>query len=191
MCRQNLHAEATYICPSYWLAEAYNTSWKYQHSVAPALHTSDLPAVFSNQGSPNQVHRLGQDYRAAFQRIWRDYVTCGNPTRSVGKVKDHTRPSLYSVNGTRAEALQTEHTRHGRHEKTWPQYHSHSHPIMLNLNQTGGDYTERVVWGPLKAALHLNPGLKNDFTLVNAELWEGGRGARCRFWHEHIWKLPG
>lgn len=26
------------------------------------------------------------------------------------------------------------------------------------------------------------PGLRNDFQLVNAFTWEGGRGVRCGFW---------
>lgn len=52
-----LYAEATFICPSYWLANAYSRSslggdndgpaergWKYQFSVPPAEHDADLDA---------------------------------------------------------------------------------------------------------------------------------------------------
>jgi hypothetical protein len=38
----NLYAETTFVCPSYWLASAYDApgkqAWKYQFSVPPAEH---------------------------------------------------------------------------------------------------------------------------------------------------------
>lgn len=43
---QNIYAETTFVCPSYWMAIAYNdvgrTSYKYQFSVEPALHGGDV-----------------------------------------------------------------------------------------------------------------------------------------------------
>ncbi|KUI62235.1 Cholinesterase [Cytospora mali] len=53
----NLYAETTFVCPSYWLASAYSGSsskdgektyarqaWKYQFSVPPSEHGADLDA---------------------------------------------------------------------------------------------------------------------------------------------------
>lgn len=45
---QNIYAETTFVCPSYWMAGAYNdygrTAYKYQYSVAPATHALDVAA---------------------------------------------------------------------------------------------------------------------------------------------------
>lgn len=44
----NIYAETTFVCPSYWMAEAYSdrgrTSYKYQYSVPSALHGTDVTA---------------------------------------------------------------------------------------------------------------------------------------------------
>lgn len=57
---------------------------------------------------------------------------------------------------------------------------------MANLNETGGtqisvravSFMGHVVNG----TQHIGPGLENDFSIVDAGSWEGGRGARCDFW---------
>lgn len=36
--------------------------------------------------------------------------------------------------------------------------------------------------GDRNSSIYVEPGLKNNFTLVNAYTWEGGRGYRCDFW---------
>lgn len=47
----NIYGETTFVCPSYWMAEAYTdrgrASYKYQFSVPPALHGSDTSACTS------------------------------------------------------------------------------------------------------------------------------------------------
>lgn len=54
----------TYICPSYWLVDAWScsgseskhlSSWKYQHSVVPALHASDNMVLSTMTGSSRQL----------------------------------------------------------------------------------------------------------------------------------------
>lgn len=59
---QNIYAELTFVCPSYWLAEAYSsqgrTAYKYQFSALPGTHASDLHAYFGPLGS---VPYLGAD----------------------------------------------------------------------------------------------------------------------------------
>ena len=48
-----IYGETTFICPSYWLAEAYSDNgyggqgWKYQWSVPNAYHGADGAAYFS------------------------------------------------------------------------------------------------------------------------------------------------
>jgi hypothetical protein len=75
----NIYAETTFVCPSYWMAEAYSdrgrTSFKYQFSVPPALHGSDVSGCkpqsrpFSPESSQltRMLQRLrssGTEYRA-------------------------------------------------------------------------------------------------------------------------------
>ena len=63
----NLYAEVTFICPSYWLAAAYSqpgkTAYKYQFSVPPAYHTSDIPGYF---GPLSSVANLAPEFQLAF-----------------------------------------------------------------------------------------------------------------------------
>lgn len=40
------------------------------------------------------------------------------------------------------------------------------------------------------ATEYMEPGLKNDFTLVNAYSWEGGRGSRGDFWRSIGVSMP-
>ena len=49
------------------------------------------------------------------------------------------------------------------------------------MNQTGGS-TVSVPYDGLNITEQTGVGAVNDFTLVNAYTWEGGRGVRCDFW---------
>ncbi len=64
----NIYAEATFACPAYWLASAYDTtgstSYLYQYSVPYAFHSADVPGYFSPQ-TPNQSN----DFARAFRKI--------------------------------------------------------------------------------------------------------------------------
>lgn len=57
----NIYAETTFVCPSYWLAEAYSdkgrTSYKYQYSVPAAQHGADLTSYFG-PAAADQGHDL-------------------------------------------------------------------------------------------------------------------------------------
>jgi len=61
----NIYAEMTFVCPSYWLAEAYTNNgregWKYQYSVPAALHGTDQTGYFG-PAMPQQ----GPDFVRAF-----------------------------------------------------------------------------------------------------------------------------
>lgn len=46
----NIYAETTFVCPSYWMAESFTDkgrqSYKYQYSVAAAQHGADVAGYF-------------------------------------------------------------------------------------------------------------------------------------------------
>jgi carboxylesterase type B len=64
---KNIYAELTFVCPSYWMAEAYSgsdrTSYKYQFSALPGIHGADVGAYFGPLG---EVPSLSNDYQRAF-----------------------------------------------------------------------------------------------------------------------------
>ena len=63
----NLYSETTFVCPSYWLAQAYpNAAYKYQFSVPASQHGADLNAEGLRALTPN----ISPAFSAAFQRIW-------------------------------------------------------------------------------------------------------------------------
>ncbi|KAJ4988308.1 carboxylesterase 2 [Stagonosporopsis vannaccii] len=163
-----IYAESTFICPSYWLAEAYSAhrggGYKAQTSTPVALHGIDDTAVFGNRPLPI----YGRDYIRAVQRIWGAFVTTGNPNPLIAD--------------TDAGML------------TWPKYNAAIHGI-LNLNQTGGvlepaNRTLVPALGQVNATWAVGPGLKNDFGVVDGYEWEGGRGARCEFWRSVAKRVP-
>lgn len=54
MHAQNIYAEMTLVCPSYWLANAFSdqgrSAWKYQYSVPGAMHGADSVVYFGGMG---------------------------------------------------------------------------------------------------------------------------------------------
>ena len=160
----NLYAETTFVCPSYWLAEAYSgndsISYKYQFSVIPANHGADVNAYFG----PPQV-QTGPEFVRAFQTIWGNFVVNNNP----------------SISATIANGANSTSTTNPATD--WPQY-SDTQPYQMNLNETGGTPFVTQPLGPTSGNTteFEDPGLMNAIDLVNAYTWEGGRGARCDFW---------
>lgn len=162
----NIYAETTFVCPSYWMAEAFTdrgrTSYKYQYSVSAAVHGSDVSGYFG----PATVNQ-GPDFERAFMQIWGNFVTKSNPSLSAAVA------SGASSNMTNATNPAT----------NWPAFEVYA-PYQMDLNQTGG--TPASVAGVLGATGNVTEEtgstLRNNFTLVNAYTWEGGRGMRCDFW---------
>ena len=166
---QAIYGETTFVCPSYWLAEAYNSNgrkgYKYQYSVPIALHGTDVAVYFGP--TPRNV---GPDLALAFKRIWGNFITTSNPSISSAVA------SGANSNETSDSGLDD-----------WPVYNLWD-PRMVNLNQTGGspetvDLSNRtmgVITG--SPTVYVGPGLRNDISLVDAYEWEGGRGKRCDFW---------
>ncbi|KAI8623153.1 carboxylesterase [Xylariaceae sp. FL1651] len=174
----NLYAEATFVCPSYWVADAFageegKSSWKYQFSVPPSTHGADIGPITA---SP-QVQGTGIDkvFRVAFQQIWGNFVAKGDPTLNTAQAS-----SAECGNVTAAAA------------GNWPQWGGQpDSDYLLNLNMTGGmpvatpsrlggksiNITSYVPststsYPPLEAAFNVAPGWT----------WEGGRGERCQLW---------
>ncbi|KAB2100542.1 hypothetical protein AG0111_0g11209 [Alternaria gaisen] len=148
----NIYAEATFVCPSYWLSGAFTTNnrtaFHYQYSVPGALHGSDVTAYFG-PATPSQPRSL----TTVFRQIWGYFVTAANP--AIAKdLTNLTRP-------------------------TWAK---DEHSKMLNLNITGGvPYSASQLTGTTITE-YTDPGLQNDLTVVHALKWESNRGARCEFW---------
>jgi carboxylesterase type B len=147
----NILAEATFICPSYWLNTAYtskNGTYHYQYSVPFASHGDDMPAYFGPR-TPNQSAAFSQ----AFGQIWGNFIKSGNPAVASDSVL-----------------------------RNWPKWDSGIDTKMVNLNETGGVPFQAVTNFGATVTQYADPGLKNDFSVVDAYDWEGGRGKRCEFW---------
>lgn len=68
---KNVYAETTFVCPSYWLADAFanstisHSAYKYQYSVPPAQHAYDVGVYFG----PQRPKYASPDFAAAFMRM--------------------------------------------------------------------------------------------------------------------------
>ena len=205
----DLYAETTFVCPSYWLVESYssvpdNTAYKYQFSVPPAFHGADVDGYFA----PMSAAYLSPDFGAAFQQIWGNFIMTGDPSISNAVANGL---SSYNVTG---QANNTPND-----ASNWTPY-SLANPMMLNLNTTGGTPSTFTLNGT-----DSNPGMppspsstftinapddvynvtatngttttvtgnsiiQNAIRLVNANTWEDNRYARCEFWRSEGPKVP-
>ncbi|KAJ9603643.1 hypothetical protein H2200_011829 [Cladophialophora chaetospira] len=163
----NIYAETTFVCPSYWMAIAYNdmgrTSYKYQFSVEPALHGADVSGYFG-PAAPN----IGPDLALAFRQIWGNFITTNNPSISANVAIGAGAANSSSVTTNAVTS--------------WPQFSMYS-PYQINLNQTGGTpFSMNITQINRNITEYGSPGLQNQITLVDAWNWEAGRGYRCEFW---------
>lgn len=158
-----IYGETTFVCPAYWLAEAYSNNvrggqgYKYQFSIPPSLHGGDVSGYFSYPGTaPYSV-----DFDVAFQTIWGNFITTNNPSISSA-IADGLSTNNVSVNPASA----------------WPPYSIYA-PYQIDLNATCPHEVTAAAGG---IATCTGPGMVNEIRLVNAYTWEGGRGTRCDFW---------
>lgn len=168
----NIYAEATFVCPSYWMASAYTggskQSWHYQYSVPFAWHASDISAYFGPQ-TPNQSN----DFVLAFRKIWGNFVTGSNP----------------SISNTVANGASSANPNAPNDASAWPVW-TESSPKQLNLNETGGTpYQYTTAWGSV-VTQYQQPGLLNAIAVVAADTWEGGRGSRCDLYKSLAPSIP-
>ncbi|MCJ1457356.1 hypothetical protein MMC28_007724 [Mycoblastus sanguinarius] len=173
----NVYAETTFVCPSYWLAEAFTNNnrvaYKYQYSVPGAQHGADVSAYFG-PATPNQ----GPAFDSAFMTIWGNFVTTKNPSLSspdeIANGPNNNNNSTLLTTTTTSVAAASD----------WPVW-TLANPYQLNLNESGGiPFSSQTGIDPTAPNITLfeNPGLVNSFEIVNAYTWEGGRGFRCDFW---------
>ncbi|KAH6642520.1 Alpha/Beta hydrolase protein [Boeremia exigua] len=148
----NLYAEATFVCPAYWMNSAYTrnnrTSHHYQYSVPAALHGDD-PNAYFGPAQPNQP----DIFTTVFRQIWGGFVRAAKPA-----------------------------TAQGISNLTWPAWADDGESRMINLNTTGGVPYQSPQMNGVNVTEFMMPGIQNDFSVVDALSWEGGRGARCDFW---------
>ena len=203
----NLYAETTFMCPSYWLASAYSSqssykkrnsashtsrlvekrnnnkqSWKYQYSVPPSEHGADLDAYYAVNREALGYGTLSPVFRTAMQEIWGQLIIYNDPTLPPSLIKNITTFPNGTSTGDDIVAAQI---------GTWPVWESGLRDDggayeMLNLNMTGGVATE-VKWSSaggqsFNVTQYAEPGLRAKFDVVDAWTWEGGRGGRCEFW---------
>ncbi|ORY04947.1 carboxylesterase type B [Clohesyomyces aquaticus] len=172
----NIYAETTFVCPSYWLAEAYNgrskgrtgAGYKYQYSVPNAVHGIDSLAYFG-PAMPN----TGPDFVLAFQRIWGNFIRFNNPSVSSEIANGASNSNLTTQTGL----------------EEWPPFTLYE-PSMANLNETGGTPFTVTTQIGVNVTEYREPGLRNALELVNAYEWEGGRGRRCDFWKSVAGLVP-
>lgn len=202
----NLYAETTFVCPSYWLASTYSVqsayqkrdskrrssgtvakrnnkqSWKYQYSVPPSEHGADLDAYYAINREALGYGTLSPGFRTAVQQIWGRFIMYDDPTLPSSAIKNITTYPNGTSTGDDIVAAQT-----GK----WPVWEGGSRDggnayRMLNLNMTGGHATE-IKWSSaggqsFNVTQYAGPGLIAKFDIVDAWTWEGGRGKRCEFW---------
>jgi hypothetical protein len=160
----NIHAEATFVCPAYWIADAYTggskSAYYYQWSVSFAWHGSDVAAYFGPATS-----NLGDDIAVAFRRIWGNFVTTGNPS-----ISNAVANGASALNPTAANPA-----------SAWPVWNEGS-PKLVNLNQTGGSPVEFITQWGVPVTQFAGPGLQNAISVAPADTWEGGRRSRCDFY---------
>lgn len=203
----NLYAETTFVCPSYWLASAHSSqsgytrreiaryasrttvkrhsgrqSWKYQYSVPPSEHGGDLDAYQAINREALGYGTLSPGLRTAVQEIWGRFIMYNDPTLPSYVIKSITTYQNGTDTGDDITAAQT-----GK----WPVWEGGSEDggdayKMLNLNMTGGHATE-ILWTSsggqsFNVTQYAGPGLTAKFDIVDAWTWEGRRGKRCEFW---------
>ncbi|KAH8884164.1 carboxylesterase type B [Thozetella sp. PMI_491] len=179
----NLYGESTFVCPAYWIAEAFSSnwgmrrsSWLAQFSVVSAEHGTgavtwtpfattavsmlmqpmpDLLIVF-----PPDLPSHGPGLEKVYRSMYGNFIKSGSPSISIEGPPSSEDESILS---------------------RWPPY-SPSTPVLLNLNQTGGVLEDHLSFENNLVKWYVEPGLRNDFRFANAYTWEAGRGARCDFW---------
>lgn len=168
----NFYAEATFVCPSYWLAEAYTKSsekkkaWRYQYSVSPASHGNDVQPVFNMQ-SP-AIKDMPREFLDGLQHSWGNFIVHGQPSLA---------PVAAATDGAPKKA-------------SWPQWSGKEGQdnFMLNFNVTGGvavPTQSQIDGSNVTTYAYVDgngtgPPLEAVFDVVEGSTWEGGRGRRCR-----------
>ncbi|RKF59731.1 Lipase 1 [Erysiphe neolycopersici] len=175
----NLYAESTFVCPSYWLADAFSNlnkkSWKYQFSVPPAAHGTDMNAYYMSNAALFSEGTLSDGFRTGVQLSWGQFIINNDPTLPHSVIDEFSTNTNRKHHENLSAALNT----------SWVEWDKNS-MNMLNFNSSGG--TEKTltviiaVGKFINVTMNVNPGLTANWTIADAATWENGRGKRCNFW---------
>ncbi|XXH03308.1 hypothetical protein Hte_009706 [Hypoxylon texense] len=157
----NLYAETTFVCSSYWLADAFakkkeGKAWRYQFSVPPAYHSFDLVPLFDPADTTAQG--MDQVFRTAFHQLWGNFIVHGDPALTSVQIGGADHGNITAAGSG--------------HWRQWSGLPGGS--MMLNINVTEGVAASTSSSTPPEAA----------FKMVEGTSWEGGRGDRCQLWAE-------
>ena len=147
------------------MAEAYRdlgrSSYQYQYSVPIATHGTDLTACF---GTPTA--NQSPDFARAAMQIWVNFITTDNPSISNSVANGaSSKSSLSSL------------------ASIWPSFSIQS-PLQMNLNITCvTPFPFNLSYIHASLTEYGQPGLMNNFTLVNTYDSEAGRG--CEYSLKH------
>ncbi|EAU30772.1 conserved hypothetical protein [Aspergillus terreus NIH2624] len=170
----NIYGETTFDCPAQWLAEAFGAgfrqAWKYQYSVTPGMHGSDLNSYFNMGSSWPSV-----GFNHAFHKMWGNFIINNSPIIPLADATANNSQAVVPIG--RAGSLD------------WPQFRPIS-PWQMDLNTTGGTVSPVVVTPNLTYYIREGDDVVNHFRLANAYTWEGGRGLRCAFWRAVADRIP-
>ncbi|KAK7703856.1 hypothetical protein SLS64_008801 [Diaporthe eres] len=161
-----IYAEATFQCPSYWVATGYTgdeakSSYLFTYTNPPALHGADISGYLGPA-----IATQSADFVRAWRSMWGAYIATGSPNI----------PSDVA-NNPDSDVL-----------SNWPRWGNN---LMVNFNQTGGTPARADAgFGFGEIAVNVEPGLENAFREADARTWEGGRGKRCDFWKQMAPKVP-
>ncbi|KAH8900002.1 alpha/beta-hydrolase [Thozetella sp. PMI_491] len=154
----NLYAETTFVCPAYWLADAYapdvnveskgKSAWRYQFSVPDAFHGADLAPLTDNPAKSGTA--MDSTFRTSFQNIWGRFIVNGDPT--LVSSDNHTVSGVAAAGAAAWKPWGAVGAADGRGYS------------LLDLNVT--------------SSAPQTP----DWRVVDGAVWEGGRGARCALW---------
>ncbi|KAH8174972.1 carboxylesterase family protein [Sarocladium implicatum] len=182
----NIYGEMTFVCPAYWIAEAYSSSvpdggvprkaFKYQYSVPPALHGADgNAALYAPSGN------IGEDLSMAYKAILGNFITRDDPSIPVQlAVGEDDKP--HGEEGQVGDGF--------KEIANWPLY-TIARPYQFSFNQTGGEAMEIPLDDEgVNVTTYVPPGVSNSFGLFDAYIWEGGRGFRCDFWRSMASRVP-
>jgi carboxylesterase type B len=157
----NIYAEATFVCPSYALTSAFTGDSRTAYHYQYSIPGALHGSDVSAYFGPATPNQPSE-FTTTFRQIWGGFIEAAKPT-----------------------------TAEGLGDLTWPAWVDDGESRMLNLNTTGGVAFEASQSGiSVNFTEYMEPGVQNDFEVVDALTWEGGRGARCEFWRSIASRVP-
>lgn len=183
----NIIGELFFHCPADWTAKAFAMNrverkvWKYEYAHEPNIHGADLEAVFpdSNKFEPRrEAYASMLGVTIALQRMWGNFIINDTPVITASQAKNEDDRAQIPVDQDEEGLL------------NWPAY-TGTDPWMMVLDSTGGESVpEMFMDGDYRCWVRKGADIVNHFSLVNGDIWNGDRGARCDWWQGQAYKVP-